>query len=303
VSRIFFPCGPAARLRRVWRDSRRATRGEALAVAGNLARAVLRNGRDAVGELAEAVTQKWERTRPAPDYAISDGWAERMHAMVGASWPCADVPAFEAVYAGVLEELRALGVTVGTDAFVGWSDGDPALAQAVWCLTRHLRPVTVVETGVARGITSRIILEAMERNGHGRLWSIDLPPQLRPQLNHEVAAAVPASRRGRWVLVHGSSRQRLVPLLRRLGSIGMFVHDSRHTSRNLCFELSRAWPRLVPGGVTVADDIDLNHGLSRFLAGTTGYRVLVAPARLPDPTRRPGRALFAVVGKVLNQVS
>ena len=34
----------------------------------------------------------------------------------------------------------------------------------------------VVETGVAHGVTSRFILEALERNGRGFLWSIDLPP-------------------------------------------------------------------------------------------------------------------------------
>jgi len=50
------------------------------------------------------------------------------------------------------------------------------LVRAIWCLTRHLRPKTVVETGVAHGVTSRCILEALTRSGDGRLWSIDLPP-------------------------------------------------------------------------------------------------------------------------------
>jgi hypothetical protein len=39
----------------------------------------------------------------------------------------------------------------------------------------HLRPDTVVETGVAHGVTSRVIREGLERNRSGHLWSVDLP--------------------------------------------------------------------------------------------------------------------------------
>jgi hypothetical protein len=39
--------------------------------------------------------------------------------------------------------------------------------------------LALVETGVAHGITSRFVLEALQRNGGGRLWSIDVPPLLR----------------------------------------------------------------------------------------------------------------------------
>jgi len=33
----------------------------------------------------------------------------------------------------------------------------------------------VIETGVARGMTSRVILEAMTVNNSGHLWRVDLP--------------------------------------------------------------------------------------------------------------------------------
>lgn len=77
-------------------------------------------------------------------------------------------------------------------AFGGWDDGDARLGRLAWCLTRHLRPEFVVETGVARGLTTRVILEAMDRNGRGRLWSIDLPPLIAQELWEETAAAVHA---------------------------------------------------------------------------------------------------------------
>jgi hypothetical protein len=42
------------------------------------------------------------------------------------------------------------GLTLGRGAFAGWGDGEPGLVRSVWCLSRHLRPAKIVETGVAR---------------------------------------------------------------------------------------------------------------------------------------------------------
>jgi hypothetical protein len=65
------------------------------------------------------------------------------------------------------------------------------MARTAWTVVRHLRPERVVETGVARGVTTAVLLQAMERNGYGALWSIDLP-DLR--LSHGVAAYRPPYR-------------------------------------------------------------------------------------------------------------
>ena len=61
-------------------------------------------------------------------------------------------------------------------SYSGWNDGDPGLTRAIWCLIHHLAASQVVETGVAHGVTTRLVLEALQRNGGGRLWSIDVPP-------------------------------------------------------------------------------------------------------------------------------
>lgn len=135
-----------------------------------------------------------------------------------------------------------------------------------------------METGVARGITSRFVLEGLERNGAGRLWSIDLPPFRDRELRAQIGAAVPAPRRDRWTLIGGSSRRCLPRLLRELGEIELFIHDSLHTERNLCFELDRAWPALTPGGLALADDVHRNCGFRRFTAATPQHRSLVCPS-------------------------
>jgi predicted O-methyltransferase YrrM len=139
------------------------------------------------------------------------------------------------------------------------------LARALWCLVCHLEPVHVVETGVAHGLSSRIMLEALERCGDGRLSSIDLPAMTIHERRAEVGAAVPDGLRGRWTYLEGASRRRLPPLLRDSGQIELFVHDSLHSTRNVRWELTSAWRALRPGGVVVVDDVDFNWGFEQFL--------------------------------------
>lgn len=184
------------------------------------------------------------------------------------------------------------GLPMGRGAYGGWDDGDRGLARAVWCLTRHLRPAAVVETGVARGITSRLILEGLERNGGGHLWSIDLPA-LDTAIHSEIGAAVPIDLRERWTYLSGTSRRRLPQLFADIGEIALFVHDSSHTDRNLRFELDHAW-RAVRSGAIVADDIDRNAAFAGFTRLHPDVPSLVARA---DDTG----ALFGIALKGLQK--
>jgi hypothetical protein len=121
-----------------------------------------------------------------------------------------------------------------------------------------------------------VILEALERNGAGRLCSIDLPA-LDTAIHSEIAAAVPSDLRSRWTYVNGTSRRRLPPLLAELGDIDLFVHDSSHTTRNLRFELERAWSALGRGAV-IADDIERNEAFGQFTRSRPDVPYLVAAA-------------------------
>jgi predicted O-methyltransferase YrrM len=122
----------------------------------------------------------------------------------------------------------------------------------------------VVETGVGRGVTTRVILQALTRNGHGHLWSIDVPPLLERGLADETAAVVPASETDRWTFIRGSSRRRLRGLLVELGYVDVFLHDSFHSARNLLFEWETVFPRLRRPGVLLADDVQRNAALAEF---------------------------------------
>lgn len=205
---------------------------------------------------------------PDPD------WNEHLHAALGARWPCAASNPFDELWETIQSELRATGLRTGRGVFGGWDDADVGLGRAVSCLATHLRPEAVVETGVARGLTSRIVLESLHAAGRGHLWSIDLLP-IDESLHAETGAAVPQTLRTRWTYIEGASRRRLRPVLVEHGPIDLFIHDSLHTARNLHFELEHAWSALRPGAAVVADDIHRNDAFGDFASATRDAAALV----------------------------
>jgi hypothetical protein len=235
--------------------------------------------------------REFVRGQPSPTaYAVDADWHRRLHDQLGQPWPCDRAAEFEALWTRVLEDAHAHGVSLGRSTYGGWDDGDRAFAQAIWCLIGALKPGKVVETGVAHGVTTRVILEALERLGSGRLWSIDLPA-LDSGLRGSIAIAVPDSLRERWTYISGTSRRRLPGLLSTIGPIDLFVHDSSHTERNMLFELQRAWPAIARGAI-VADDVQQSPAFARFSQSLAAAqaRAYVAPAE-------DGKALFGIALK------
>jgi predicted O-methyltransferase YrrM len=275
-------------------------------------RYLLKNPR-AWAELAAHPVQVWtnavdvyvaqrEQRRPPCIYQWEREWELRLHEQLGAAWPCAARAEFERLWPEVMGELKAKGIRPGPQSFGSWNDGDPAMVRAVWCLTRHLRPENVVETGVAHGVTTRFILEALERNAKGHLWSIDLPP-LEKAWRGQVAVAVGGRFPKRWSYLKGSSRLRLPRVLALLGQIDLFLHDSLHSERNVRFEMSRAWARLRPGGALVVDDVDANWGFRKATQAIARQpekecaMVCEAEPLHPDLRRFNSKGLFGIVLK------
>lgn len=231
--------------------------------AAGAVRLTLREPADGLDRVLVRIRLLASRGEPiGPQYSVHSDWHKALHERLGWAWPCDAAHDFEQLWPQIVDEVRAHGLSLGRGTYGGWDDADPGLARAVWCLTSHLRPEKVVETGVARGVTSRVILEGLERAGAGHLWSIDLPA-LDPSLHDEIAVAVPEGLRDRWSYLTGTSRRRLPKLLAGLTPIDLFVHDSSHTERNVLFELHQAWPAITRGAI-VADDVQQSAGFQSF---------------------------------------
>ncbi|MBI2018537.1 class I SAM-dependent methyltransferase [Candidatus Daviesbacteria bacterium] len=147
--------------------------------------------------------------------------------------------------------------------------------QILYFLVRKLKPKNVVETGVAAGESTGYILRALKDNGFGKLYSIDLPFQWYIYGNHKLhldslpagkipGFLVPANLKTNWKLFLGNTRDKLPVLLKELGEINIFFHDSEHSDKTMAFEYETCWPYIKKNGLLVSDDISYEKTFKKF---------------------------------------
>ncbi|MCI4341743.1 MAG: class I SAM-dependent methyltransferase [Thermoplasmata archaeon] len=129
----------------------------------------------------------------------------------------------------------------------------------LYALTRLTGASELVETGVSSGVSSTFFLLGLERNGGGRLHSIDMPTRtgtspVRLPPGKDTGWVVPSALNGRWDLQLGPSEALLPELVHELRQVDLFLHDSLHTPDHLRFELATVRPRLRPGSLVLADN-------------------------------------------------
>lgn len=196
-------------------------------------------------------------SRQAPPTHGTVGWEDVLRSLEDGPGRAAEILAEPALVEIEERTRRLLGEIRGTDAFSQRWAADSLLARLCYLACRLAAPDTVVETGVAYGVSSAYLLSALGQNGRGTLHSVDLPP-LRSEYARFWGVAVPEDLRQRWRLHRGASGRVLPGLLRVSGPVGLFVHDSLHTRRNMRREFDTVWPDLSPGGLLLADDVERN---------------------------------------------
>jgi hypothetical protein len=206
---------------------------------------------------------------------VDENWYQHLHDLLVAQWPCPESEKLDLLMADIAERLKSHGLATGRGTYGWYSDAEITLARAVWCAARHIRPEVVIETGVAHGVTTRIVLEALNKNDRGHLWSIDLPHPLDDRLHDQTGVAVTDECRSRWTYLEGASRQQLPPLVPRVGQVSLFIHDSLHTAKNTLFEMEQAASAMRPGGVMLIDDIKSHLGFATFAKRHPEYRTIV----------------------------
>jgi predicted O-methyltransferase YrrM len=154
-----------------------------------------------------------------------------------------------------------------------------------YAIIRAFKPDCVLETGVANGVSSAYLLLAIERNQKGALHSIDvadgsfLPPGM------DTGWIVPGWLRKRWTMSLGDARELLPKVLKDLGSLDIFIHDSLHTYEHMKFEYEQAFPHIRPGGILISDDALWNPAFPEFArhVGAPLARVLRGVGVLQKP--------------------
>jgi hypothetical protein len=173
------------------------------------------------------------------------------------------------------EHQAAVGASGHSLGAIGYAEG-----AYLYAVMRHVRPRVAVETGVANGFSTAFSLLALDRNGDGELYSVDLPREVGREYEpgtfyegegkagipagSEPGWLIPSALKERWMLILGRTQEELPPLLERVGAVDSFMHDSEHSFDCMWFEFNEAWPHLRDGGVLLSDDVNSTEAFPRF---------------------------------------
>ena len=138
-----------------------------------------------------------------------------------------------------------------------------SVPEILYMITRLTKPNAVVETGVASGVSSTYLLQALEDNKKGELYSIDISARI-PRGEKPTGWIIPSRLRHRWNFILGKSSEKLLPLLEKLGEIDIFLHDSLHTYENMLWEYETTWPFIRKDGILLSHDVQQNYAFSDF---------------------------------------
>lgn len=130
----------------------------------------------------------------------------------------------------------------------------------LYAAIRAARPKVVLETGTAAGASATYILEALERNGEGCLYSVDV--EHKDRLSGRL---IPEHLRPRLHIRTGDSLSVLPALLKEAGNVDFFLHDSLHTYMHMMAEYEMVYRHMRYGGVICSHDVLLTNAWKHFI--------------------------------------
>ena len=188
----------------------------------------------------------------------------------------------------VIPALSSKNVTASDQAAKGTLyparfDINPQTEDLLRRLVLEFRPRRLVETGVANGRSTRVLLAAIEelwceKDDSGRdgsvLHSLDI--------SYSVVSE-DLSTNSNWVFHLVSDTHPFEKIMGEIGEIDMFLHDSNHAYWNQLTEYRVAWDHLAPGGVLVSDDVNWSQAFLHFCQENS-----LNPVVLADGTKFAG---------------
>jgi predicted O-methyltransferase YrrM len=145
------------------------------------------------------------------------------------------------IYAETVQDVR---IKVASESW----NAEMNLCVLLFSYIRVNQPKFVVETGVANGITTRVMMSALSEYG-GHLHSFDILTE----------ASSVYQGNGHWyfhLLTSAGAVKEINLLVQDFPEIDMWVHDSNHGSTWQEFEYRLAMSKLSKNGILVSDDID-----------------------------------------------
>ena len=147
-------------------------------------------------------------------------------------------------------------------------------AAILYPIIRIIKPNVVVETGVNLGLTSAVILTALEHNHQeSKLFSIDDPiiketpysvtkEELKVMNEKRVEYLkkyggyyVPQNLKKNWEMIWGRTEEKLPDLVSKLDGIDLSVHDGGAKYYEKKMEFDTIYPKLKKGGLLISSDL------------------------------------------------
>lgn len=112
-----------------------------------------------------------------------------------------------------------------------------------------------MESGVANGVSTFFILNALSKNGNGSLVSIDI--------TDDVATFLTDEEKKRWRLkvidIRHNPRKQFQKIMDEAASLSIYIHDGDHSYTWQTMEYYAALKKLKAGGLLFSDDIDSSY--------------------------------------------
>lgn len=157
------------------------------------------------------------------------------------------------------ELLRERGLPGARSHEIG---GGPGNLEVLYTLIRVLKPLTVIETGVASGASSQVILGALNQNDRGQLLSSDLALMIPPD---QAGLCVEPQLHGRWTLLQDGDRKNLPSLLESIQSLDVFHYDSVKSYEDMAWAVELVKPKMHKKSVLLLDDVDRHSFFSDYV--------------------------------------
>ena len=131
---------------------------------------------------------------------------------------------------------------------IEWAIDRPG-GELIYAMVRQNKPNIVLETGIANGASSFIILSALNKNRKGNLISTEV----RKNTGQLVLCD-----KKRWHTYIGNPKTIFKKALSKLNYIDIFIHDSNHSYSTMLYEYTRVVPKLSKNGIIMSDDVSGN---------------------------------------------
>ena len=169
--------------------------------------------------------------------------------------------------------------------FPSFYDSGPRYLEFLREIIKKFDVKIVVETGVAHGHSTRVILGSLQD-------VLDRKPDTKVEVH-----SLDVDQRTKWPDMAGNpnwvfhlvtENRTVETILSEIGEIDMFIHDSDHSYFNQMREYRAAWAHLKPGGFLISDDVSWSNAFIDFCnQNKLGPVVLSEAPKVAGAVRKP----------------